>query len=392
MSYRIQFSRRSERRTADEKLTSQLEFIALRGLDAIISEYRREWHWSIGPIKAEMVDGRLWVFTSYVDYTYTGETLLNRLSYWQEQIRERAALAGQNAKFSSSPWSTKMPETSIASIIEPERDDSIEESEVIPLESLESLDPGDAYSHLFGLDAQIRTLLSCIQAAIDSGMENRFHPLLYGIPASGKTDILQTTYRLLSSKGVSCLLIDGPATTEAGMRKLLLDEDEIVPQLIFLEEIDKVPHSFKLLLGLMDDRGMVTQLNFRNSATRQIKALVLASANDYNSLQKLDSGALLSRFSTEIYCPRPTREILAQILERDIRKVNGSLDWIEPTLEYCFDRQGITDPRMLKRVALCGKDKLTTGEYQRDLDSIRGPGSSIYVPHKKSPVDIGLFD
>lgn len=391
MSYRIQFSRRSERRTADEKLTSQLEFIALRGLDAIISEYRREWHWSIGPIKAEMIDGRLWVFSSYIDYNYTGTTLLARLSYWQEQIRERAALAGQNAKFQS-PWSTKLPQTPIESMVEPERDDSIEESEVIPLESLESLDPGDAYSHLFGLDAQIRTLMSSVQAAIDSGMENRFHSLMYGPPACGKTDVLQSTYKLLTGFGVSCLLIDAPATTEAGMRKLLLDEDEIAPQVIFIEEIEKVQHSFRLLLGLMDDRGTVTQLNFRNSATRQVKALVLASANDYLALQKSDSGALLSRFSTEIYCPRPTREILAQILERDIRKVNGSLDWIEPTLEYCFDKQGITDPRMLKRVALCGKEKLTTGEYQKDLDSIRGPGSGIYIPHKKSPVDIGLFD
>jgi hypothetical protein len=97
-------------------------------------------------------------------------------------------------------------------------------------------------------------------------------------------------------------------------------------------------------------------------------------------LKKTESGALLSRFSNEIYCPRPGRDILAKILEREVRKVKGGREeWIEPTLEFCYDQRRITDPRMLKRVCLCGKDRLITGEYQRDLEETmrKVPGSGL---------------
>jgi SpoVK/Ycf46/Vps4 family AAA+-type ATPase len=179
---------------------------------------------------------------------------------------------------------------------------------------------------------------------------------------------------------VSHLLIDATSTTEAGMRKALLDEDAILPEVIVVEEIEKARHSFHLLLGLMDDRATVTQMNFKRTESRKVPALILASANDYEMLKKTESGALLSRFSNEIYCPRPGREILAKILEREIRKVKGGSElWIEPTLRFCHDQRGITDPRMLKRVCLCGKERLITGEYQRDLEAtmMKSPGRGL---------------
>jgi MoxR-like ATPase len=153
------------------------------------------------------------------------------------------------------------------------------------------------------------------------------------------------------------------------MRKNLLDEDAILPDVILIEEIEKAPeNSLRWLLGIMDDRATIQQANARKTASRRVPALVLATANDYALLGKMMYGALLSRFSNEIYCPRPDRTILARILEREINKVpNGNPEWIEPTLRFAYDEHGMTDPRQLKRICLSGKDELISGKYQEDL-------------------------
>lgn len=444
-SNRLHFSRTSERRTSDEKLTSQLEFIA-----QYATKHYSGWAYEIGTLKAyerayaycesEEVKQIFakerdseWLFSSWISFYRTRPASPNpdlaavREHEQRQDIYERAASAGHNARFSTHPWIAKVDrmDVDIKTFVilkkegeeesrekketlpyDPSRPndpslycakcgrhgtntftvdgvcrhcghhfrndqeiDPLSDSDPIPLSSISHIKPGAYYSHLFGLDAQVRVLLSSVQAAADSDMSNRFHSLLYGPPGTGKTDILSSTYKLLQDLNISCLSIDCTSTTEAGMRKLLLDEDEILPEVILAEEIEKAAHSFKLLLGIMDDRGTISQLNYRRSASRKVPALVLASANDYEALVKMDSGALLSRFSNEIYCPRPDREILAKILEREIGKVkNGSLSWIEPSLVFCHDERGISDPRMIKRVCLCGKDRLLDGSYQRDLE------------------------
>ena len=186
----------------------------------------------------------------------------------------------------------------------------------------------------------------------------------------GKTDILLSTAKLLDSLGVSYTAIDAVSMTDAGLRKSFLDEESILPEVVIVEEVEKTPeNNLRIFLGLMDDRAVIRQHNARKVATRRVPALVLATANDYNLLRKMMYGALLSRFSNEIFCPRPNREILAKFLKREVEKVKGGdLAWIEPTLEFCHDKRGITDPRMLKRICLCGKDRLLSGEYQRDLE------------------------
>ncbi len=400
---RLHFSRTSERRTSDEKLKAQLEFIASYAI-----KHYSGWGYEIGTISAyqpsrhnpEWVEEILlkelnseWLFSSWISFFRTrpaspNPDLAAEREYVQRQdINERAASAGHNPRFGSHPWIARVDRLDVDAktfvILKKEAEgekgeegkendteiDPLSDSEPAPLSSISSISPGSYYSHLFGLEAQVRILLSSIQAAADSEMRNRFHSLLVGPPGTGKTDILLSTFSLLQELNISCLSIDATSTTEAGMRKLLLDEDEILPEVILVEEIEKAAHSFKLLLGIMDDRGTVTQLNARRTATRKVPALVLASANDYSALEKMDSGALLSRFSNEIFCPRASREILAKILEREIGKVkNGSLEWIEPALEWCYDERGIGDPRLIKRVCLCGKERLLDGSYQRDLE------------------------
>lgn len=391
----LHFSRESLRRTSDDKLLDQLEFIAQKALQCPKGRYG--WTWKVGPIEAQKsLD--TWIFTSWVRFTRKTAIDEERERLQREQIYEWAAAAGHNARFGANPWvvrekkkeasyTLRVPpalelevtplDPEIPSVAAPETasvalsvsSSSLDAPEVVPLSSVSRIVPNHHYNHLYGLDAQVRILLSAVQAAADSDMRNRFHTLLYGDPGTGKTDILLSTASLLGEMGISYLSIDATSTTEAGMRKALLDEDSILPEVVLVEEIEKARHSFHLLLGIMDDRGIVSQMNYRKTASRKVPALVLASANDYDLLKKTDSGALLSRFSNEIYCPRPGREILEKILKREIEKVKGGdLAWIEPTLEFCFDERGISDPRMLKRVCLCGKERLVSGEYQKDLE------------------------
>ena len=400
MSDRLEFTRQSERRTSDDKLRGGLEFIA----QTAIGKYSG-WEFDIGTITAwerwqityascpqhvkEEMNKSLnatWHFSSWIEFkryrpaSPDPEKAKEREALQREEIYQRAAMTGHSQRFGAYPWVTRLDKTDDKvktavmlgdSVEEAEGNerDSIEDIEPVSLSTITNVKPGDYFDHLYGLDAQIRILLSAVQAAADSNMENRFHSLLFGAPGTGKTDILRSTYRLLSDLNISCLSIDATSTTEAGMRKYLLDEDEVMPEVILIEEIEKAVHSFKLLLGIMDDRGMVSQMNARRTASRKVPALILANANDYNVLVKMDSGALLSRFSNEIHCPRLDRETLARILEREVGKVKGGdIAWIEPTLEFGFDHMGINDPRQLKRICLCGKERLLSGEYQRDLE------------------------
>jgi hypothetical protein len=372
---RLTFNRESERRTSDEKLRDQLDFIATRALSG---NRGRGWSYELGPIEAQSLMG--WTFSAWIRFYRTREVDPEKEQRKREEIYEFAAAAGHHARFGSKPWTTaqlgkeRKVEAPNNGIEVPPDDDA-----TVPLASISTIQQDGYFDHLYGLDAQIRIMLSAVQAAADSNMCNRFHTLMWGPPGTGKTDILVSTSQLLNQMFVSHLMIDATSTTEAGMRKALMDEDAILPEVIIVEEIEKAKHSFHLLLGLMDDRATVTQMNFRRTETRKVPALILASANDYELLRKTESGALLSRFSNEIYCPRPGREILAKILEREIRKVKGGREeWIEPTLEFCYNQRRITDPRMLKRVCLCGKDRLINGEYQRDLEETmkRVPGGS----------------
>lgn len=399
-SDRLEFTRQSERRTSDEKLRAGLEFIAQTALGKYSG-----WEFEIGTITAwerwqvtyascpqhvrdAMAQERQanWHFSSWIEFRRNRpaspdpERAKEKEAFQRDDIYQRAALTGHSQRFGTHPWICKSQELNkkvsdaiiIGDTIEDMTEvdiDPVADVEPVSLSTISHVKPGEYFNHLFGLDAQIRILLSAVQAAADSNMENRFHSLLFGDPGTGKTDILRSTYRLLSDLNISCLSIDATSTTEAGMRKYLLDEDEILPEVILIEEIEKAVHSFKLLLGIMDDRGTVSQMNARRTASRKVPALILANANDYNVLVKMDSGALLSRFSNEIYCPRLDRETLARILEREVGKVkSGKVEWIEPTLTFGFDGMGINDPRQLKRICLCGKDDLLTGKYQKDLE------------------------
>lgn len=222
----------------------------------------------------------------------------------------------------------------------------------------------DFFGHLYGLDPHIARIKTAIQAAQMSDWRNRFHCALVGPPGCGKSDICASLKRALGDDAV--MEYDATATTAAGAIKDL-SEREILPRVVVVEEIEKADEkALSFLLALCDLRGEIRKTTARGSIQRDTKVMVVATVNDVPLFEKMLAGALASRFANKIWFKRPSRETLSRILTREIRKINGDPGWIAPALDYCEER-GITDPRQVIALALCGREMLVSGAYQKML-------------------------
>lgn len=221
------------------------------------------------------------------------------------------------------------------------------------------------FSHLFGRDAHVARIKAAIEAGVMSGFSNRFHCALAGPPGCGKSDICRSLQKALGEDAV--MEYDATATTAAGAIKDL-SEREILPRVLIVEEIEKADEkSLSFLLGLMDMRAEIRKVTAKTTIQRDTKLLVIATVNNVELFKKLNAGALASRFANKIGFSRPSRDQLAMILTREVLKIDGDERWIKPTLDYCEDH-GITDPRQVIALCLCGRDALITGEYQQMLE------------------------
>ena len=171
---------------------------------------------------------------------------------------------------------------------------------------------------------------------------------------------------------------DATSLTEAGMTKVFGDMAQ-VPPVVLIEELEKAPeNSLRWLLGLMDRRAEIRRTNFRIGNVKvKVKSLIIATVNNMTLFRTMLAGALASRFSHEIYCPRPSRTIMARILKREVDRVGGDVAWIEPTLKLCFDKYQITDPRKIIPVCLCGSNGLLDGSYQAAYEGTQEPSDKV---------------
>jgi dynein-related subfamily AAA family protein len=226
------------------------------------------------------------------------------------------------------------------------------------------------FEHLYGLDAQVSRVRSALAAAITSSFRNRFHAVLVGPPGCGKSDIAESVRAALGEDAV--MRIDATAMTAAGLIKEL-NERDILPRVIVFEEIEKAPEgALQPLLGVLDTRGEVRKVTARGNVQRDTRVLAIATVNNFGLFEKLQAGALASRFANRIFFKRPTRDVLAMILHREVSKIAGNPDWVIPALDYCEQRK-IDDPREVIAICLCGGDDLLTGEYQTMLDATSKP-------------------
>lgn len=221
------------------------------------------------------------------------------------------------------------------------------------------------FSHLYEREDQTGIVLSAIQAGIKSDWTDRFHVLLVGPPACGKTEILRGVKNMLGTDAV--LEYDATSTTQAGAIKDLAERQEI-PRILLVEEMEKVDESsLRWMLSVLDHRGEIRKTNFRQQIHKQTKMLCIATVNDYKLFKSMMYGALASRFPNHVWCDRPGRKVLEMILKREIQRTNGSIKWIKPTLDYC-DKRKISDPRKVISICLCGANDLLDGSYQAKLD------------------------
>lgn len=327
----------------------------------------------------------LWVFTRKVSFEKTTGHQSKAPKQWR-QICAALIQAGQAAVFNKYPWlvagegvdeiyAELLAQDKVAPIgdTKPQNKSGVT---VISVKSFGSVctDKGTYFDHIYNRDDQIKILHSAVVAANESDFTNRFHSVLYGPPACGKSDILISLGNMLGKENEAFMKLDATSTTEAGAQKILLEASYIPPVLI-VEEIEKTDEkSLRWLLGILDQRAEIRKTNFHiGHKARHVKMLCLATVNDIQLFKSVMSGALHSRFAHEIYCPRPDRKIMQKILEREIKKTNGKDEWIEPALQFCMDDQGWDDPRKIVPICLCGGDSLLDGSYQKSVLAVQPP-------------------
>jgi hypothetical protein len=231
------------------------------------------------------------------------------------------------------------------------------------------------FSHIYDRDDQVELVAAAVLEAIDSDFRNRYHVCLYGDPAGGKTEIVRSFKKVLGDAAV--LEYDATAMTQAGAIKDLDARVEIPPFLV-IEEIEKAgsgsenPDSLRWLLSVLDHRGEIRKDNYRVNIHRECRMFCICTVNNFGLFNRTMSGALASRFPNKIFCPRADESILRRVLEREVLARKGKKAWIKPAVEYALAR-GIYDPRQVTSIALCGKDDLLTGLYQRRLDACTRP-------------------
>jgi len=408
MTHPVQLVRVISKRTSYEKIQAQIEWLIGRALNSsrgsgweVISQ---EIHDPV-EISNPREDRRGWKFVCNLELEKTGgRGRGGETEYRQwEDIKAMFVQCGQAGKFQDSPWTITFPTESIIAAAESnnvEKDDSEEDSDNIVgvktvagamaertlewsdlhippelLESDEALAAHPAFSDLYDIGPQIRTVLSAVKRAVDTNGASRNHSVLYGEPGCGKTSTLRAVEKLFGPGSV--LHLDATSTTKAGIEKLFFSELKDYPRLVFLEEAEKAPEDgLKIWLGALDDRGELRKVNFRQTQIREIQILFFCTANNKRAFDNMmgtgsgEPGALSSRCVNEIHFPRPNASTLRKILEKEIDQKGGNRDWITPCLNIASELN-VSDPRKVKAF-LTGGERLLTGAYQADLRAIRG--------------------
>jgi hypothetical protein len=357
----LNLEKRSLRRIDPAVLDSQLSRILARALGG-----GRGRVWEAGkprPPAPAALDSGGWLYKVALRFRRTGRrTTAAAVDRQWERIQTMARDAGRGRG-----WIDEGAEPM------PERNGAAAESAMRPRPFAAvtvNTDRGEHFAHLFERDHQIALVHSALSAYVASGFEDRFHCVLYGPPACGKTEILRSFARMVGPEAV--LLFDATSTTKAGAERVLLETAEIPPVLI-VEEIEKTDEqSLRWLLGVLDQRAELRKVTHRLTASRTVKLLCLATVNDIELFRRVMDGALASRFTHKVHCPRPSREVLRRILLREIEQRRADAAWIDPALDWC-EEEGTNDPRRAIAVCLCGREGLLTGEYQQALRATMAP-------------------
>lgn len=405
MTHFVKAVRYIGKKTNQQKIEAQIDYLIERALN---SNRGRGWEVTSREHYEPIRTDRGWKFVCDLTLEKTsGRGIGGEVEYKQwEDIKAMLAQVGSASKFAGDPWivtfdkeileeipisksekedsqkeNTKQDINGVRTVLAADTDRILDWQDLkIPselLESDEALSKHPAFSDLYDIGPQIRTVLSAIKRAVDTNGQSRYHSVLYGEPGCGKTSTLRAVEKLFGSGSV--LHLDATSTTKAGIEKLFFSELEQYPRLVFLEEAEKAPEEgLKIWLGALDDRGELRKVNFRQTQVREIQILFFCTANNKKAFDNMmgtgsgEPGALSSRCVNEIQFPRPNESTLRKILEKEIDTKGGSRDWVTPCLNLAREL-GVADPRKVKAF-LTGGDRLIDGTFQADQRAIRGLG------------------
>lgn len=355
----LRFSRVSERRLDEKKMLSRIQYAVTRGL---AGGRGRSWEAGRPRITDELLEDGRTMYMVQVSFSRKSKLILQ-----QEEIdRQFARIEEMASKAIASYGWTFEESKSLKS--KGANDTKGKEYTSINIGS----NPEKYFKGLYERESQVAIILSSIREYIRSKFENRFHCILHGPPACGKTSIIRSVCDMVGRDAV--LHFDATTTTSAGAIRSLM-ESKNIPPIVCIEEIEKTvdEKSLRWLLGVLDFRCEIRKVTYRESMIREVKLLCIATANDYGMFRSLMGGALESRFSHKVFCPRPSRKVLWQILKREVKKEGGKEKWIKPALDWCINQERTNDPRRVITVCLSGGNDLLSGKYQKHLVNTRTP-------------------
>lgn len=419
--YSVTLQRAVGKRTNDEKIRTQIDKIITRGVGGT----RRSWTGTpheIGRPHQQTIAGReCWVFTYRLDFEKQSGRRSGEAEYRQwEEIKAMVEQTGKSTAFAGQNWNIiafnnndTAGERTLAAPTPSQTASADEETapiqpadftnvvsdinavitrimgvrevqsfgraktwneldvpeELLGRDSDRHLAEHPAWKNLYGVNPQIRIVLSNIKRAKETDGESRNHAVMFGHAGCGKTTTMFALEQMFGSDSV--LKLDATSTTKAGLEKLFFNDLTEIPPLVFMEEAEKAdPEALKIWLGALDDRGEIRKINFRVNQLRAVKVLFICSVNNKTVFDRMmgsdgsEAGALSSRCVTQIYYPRPSEAVLFQILDKEIRDKGGRHEWIAPAIEIAKEL-GVTDPRTV-RSYLAGGDRLLDGTYKRD--------------------------
>lgn len=309
-------------------------------------------------------------YISHVANLSFNVTLSKAVNNWPS-IVQRFAKAGQAGPFASNPWMVIEPE---GYNLKSKKVELKKKADEVKILGDVNLNPRGFFNGIFGREAHIRRTLDALLLAKRTNWNKRINTLYDGPVGCGKTSCMLAMAEMLGKENEAYRWFDATSMTKAGAIEEIM-ENPIVPPVLFIEEIEKCAEDcLRWLLGVMDSRGQIRRTNYRvGNQAKHVRMLVIASANDVDQLKKMMFGALYSRFQNRIYFPEPNRKIMQQILEREVKEIEGKMSWVKPALEFGYDKWNLRDPRDIINILSCGGDRLLTGKYQKDYEQTMHP-------------------
>lgn len=228
-----------------------------------------------------------------------------------------------------------------------------------------NLDPRGYFDKMIDREAQTNIMISAARTAIETNFNIRNHILLSGLPANGKSSLIKCFIDMVGEENTYS--VDATTSTQAGILSDLVERGPGGVKFLILNELEKVKNGgdeYRWLLGAMDERKELRVCNSKiGNIQMPFPVLVIADCNDIEKLKGFMSGALYSRFTNRVFCPRLSDESIFKAIQRYVKMINGKDEWIKPVIDYVRKEKGTDDIREMIAIVTDGRERITSGEY-----------------------------